>query len=53
MPPPVREAAPGVTAARLLAVQAARVETAHSTRNETGLDPDSVRDLTARSPTEP
>ncbi|KOT42619.1 alpha-L-rhamnosidase [Streptomyces caelestis] len=47
VPPPVREAAPGVTAARLLAVQAARVETAHSTRKETGLDPDSVRDLTA------
>ncbi|GGW48560.1 glycosyl hydrolase [Streptomyces griseoloalbus] len=47
VPPPVREAAHGVTGARLLAVQAARVEAAHSTRKETGLDPDSVRDLTA------
>ncbi|GHH91756.1 glycosyl hydrolase [Streptomyces capillispiralis] len=47
VPPPVHEAAPGVTRARLVAVQAARVATANSTRKETGLDPDSVRDLTA------
>ncbi|MFI6035130.1 glycosyl hydrolase [Streptomyces sp. NPDC051315] len=47
VPPPVHASAAGVTRQRLLAVQAARVETAYSTRRETGLDPTSVRDLTA------
>ncbi|KAA0935051.1 glycosyl hydrolase [Streptomyces apricus] len=47
VPEPVHAAAPGVTKRRLLAVQAARVNTAHSTRKETGLDLDSVRDLTS------
>ena len=47
VPPPVHAPATGVTRERLLAVQAARVETANSTRKETGLDPDSVHDLTA------
>ncbi|WP_030224062.1 glycosyl hydrolase [Streptomyces sp. NRRL WC-3626] len=47
VPPPVHEPAPHVTGTRLLAVQAARVDTANSTRKETGLAPDSVRDLTA------
>ncbi|MFJ8941469.1 glycosyl hydrolase [Streptomyces sp. NPDC102365] len=47
VPEPVHEAAPGVTARRLLLVQAARVNTANSTRKETGLDLDSVRDLTS------
>ncbi|MCX5257311.1 glycosyl hydrolase [Streptomyces canus] len=47
VPPPVHAAAAGVTRQQLLAVQAARVEPAHSTRKETGLDPDSVQDLTA------
>ncbi|MDH6622502.1 hypothetical protein M2271_000289 [Streptomyces sp. LBL] len=46
VPEPVREAAAGVTRRSLLAVQAARLEPAHSTRKETGLDPASVRDLT-------
>ncbi|GAA3189103.1 glycosyl hydrolase [Streptomyces virens] len=46
VPPPAHRAASGVTGERLLAVQAARVETAHSTRKETGLALDSVRDLT-------
>ncbi|WP_151484716.1 glycosyl hydrolase [Streptomyces albicerus] len=46
VPRPVHEAASGVTEQRLLLVQAARVNTAHSTRKETGLDQDSVRDLT-------
>ncbi|MCX4853176.1 glycosyl hydrolase [Streptomyces canus] len=47
VPPPVHAAAAGVTRQQLLAVQAARVEPAHSTRRETGLDADSVQDLTA------
>ncbi|WP_405560761.1 glycosyl hydrolase [Streptomyces canus] len=47
VPPPVHAAAAGVTRQQLLAVQAARVEPANSTRKETGLDPDSVQDLTA------
>lgn len=47
VPPPVHGPAAGVTGGRLLAVQAARVETAYSTRKETGLDSTSVRDLTA------
>ncbi|MFJ9134071.1 glycosyl hydrolase [Streptomyces sp. NPDC102256] len=37
----------GVTRQTLVAVQAARVDPANSTRKETGLDLDSVRDLTA------
>ncbi|GAA2450607.1 glycosyl hydrolase [Streptomyces glaucus] len=48
VPAPVHAAAPGVTGQRLLAVQAARVNTAHSTRKETGLDAGSVTDLTDR-----
>ncbi|MFI0515012.1 glycosyl hydrolase [Streptomyces sp. WSLK1-5] len=47
VPPPVRTPAAGVTRQQLLAVQAARVEPANSTRKETGLDLASVRDLTA------
>ncbi|GAB7110383.1 glycosyl hydrolase [Streptomyces phaeofaciens JCM 4814] len=47
VPPPVHAPASGVTRQRLLAVQAARTEPANSTRKETGLDPASVRDLTA------
>ncbi|MGX1274141.1 glycosyl hydrolase [Streptomyces phaeoluteigriseus] len=47
VPPPVHAPAAGVTRQRLLAVQAARVDTANSTRKETGLDPASVRDLTS------
>ncbi|MFE9680522.1 glycosyl hydrolase [Streptomyces sp. NPDC006285] len=47
VPQPVHEAASGVTKQHLLLVQAARVNTAHSTRKETGLDLDSVRDLTS------
>ncbi|MFJ6917150.1 glycosyl hydrolase [Streptomyces sp. NPDC101133] len=46
VPAPVHETASGVRTQRLLAVQAARVDPAHSTRKETGLDPDSIRDLT-------
>ncbi|MEU9284563.1 glycosyl hydrolase [Streptomyces sp. NPDC048275] len=46
VPPPVHAAASGVTRQRLLLVQAARVNTANSTRKETGLDLDSVLDLT-------
>ncbi|GGJ44345.1 glycosyl hydrolase [Streptomyces brasiliensis] len=46
VPPPLREATAGVTRQRLLAVQAARVEPANTTRKETGLDAASVRDLT-------
>lgn len=46
VPPPVHAAASGVTRQQLLVVQAARVNTANSTRKETGLDLDSVRDLT-------
>ncbi|WP_030988352.1 glycosyl hydrolase [Streptomyces sp. NRRL WC-3744] len=47
VPPPVHAAAAGVTRRSLLAVQAARINPAHSTRKETGLDLDSVRDLTS------
>ncbi|WP_320780695.1 glycosyl hydrolase [Streptomyces sp. CRN 30] len=47
VPAPVHEAASGVTKQTLLAVQAARVNTANSTRKETGLDLASVQDLTA------
>ncbi|WP_020127138.1 glycosyl hydrolase [Streptomyces sp. 303MFCol5.2] len=47
VPPPVHAPAAGVTRQRLLAVQAARVEPAYSTRKETGLDLSSVRDLTS------
>ncbi|GAA4823684.1 glycosyl hydrolase [Streptomyces ziwulingensis] len=47
VPPPVHAPASGVTEQTLLAVQAARVNTANSTRKETGLDLDSVQDLTA------
>ncbi|MEU5597561.1 glycosyl hydrolase [Streptomyces sp. NPDC020298] len=46
VPPPARAAAAGVTKQRLLAVQAARVEPANSTRKETGLDPTTLIDLT-------
>lgn len=46
VPAPVHAAASGVTRQQLLLVQAARVNTANSTRKETGLDLDSVRDLT-------
>ncbi|GAA3803147.1 glycosyl hydrolase [Streptomyces phyllanthi] len=48
VPPPVHEAAPGVRRQHLLAVQAARVDPAHSTRRETGLDLATVEDLTRR-----
>ncbi|WP_316782153.1 glycosyl hydrolase [Streptomyces sasae] len=48
VPPPVRAAASGVTVQTLLAVQAARVNTANSTGKATGLDADSVTDLTAQ-----
>ncbi|MGW3098431.1 glycosyl hydrolase [Streptomyces sp. NPDC001102] len=47
VPPPVHAPASGVTRQRLLAVQAARVAPANSTRKETGLDPSTVVDLTA------
>ncbi|WSP86621.1 glycosyl hydrolase [Streptomyces sp. NBC_01235] len=47
VPPPVHAPAAGVTRRRLLAVQAARVDPAHSTRKETGLDLSSVHDLTS------
>ncbi|MFS8204030.1 glycosyl hydrolase [Streptomyces sp. CWNU-52B] len=47
VPEPVHEPASGVTERQLLLVQAARVNTANSTRKETGLDLDSVRDLTS------
>lgn len=47
VPPPVHAPAAGVTRQRLLAVQAALVDPAHSTRKETGLDLSSVRDLTS------
>ncbi|MCH5671192.1 glycosyl hydrolase [Streptomyces gilvus] len=46
VPPPAHAPASGVSNQRLLAVQAARVEAANSTRKETGLDLASVRDLT-------
>ncbi|MEV4172920.1 glycosyl hydrolase [Nonomuraea sp. NPDC049709] len=42
VPPP---AVPGRPERTLLLVQAARIEPAHSTRDETGLDPASVRDV--------
>lgn len=45
VPAPVHTAAPGVTRQDLLLVHAARVNTANSTRKETGLDLDSVTDL--------
>ncbi|MFE2067589.1 glycosyl hydrolase [Streptomyces sp. NPDC059467] len=48
VPPPVRAAASGVTVQTLLAVQAARVNTANSSGKATGLDADSVTDLSAR-----
>jgi hypothetical protein len=47
VPEPVRAAASGAVRRTLLAVQAARVEPAHATRKETGLDLASVQDLTA------
>ncbi|MFD7712575.1 glycosyl hydrolase [Streptomyces sp. NPDC059786] len=47
VPAPIAEAEAGVTRQDLLAVQAARVNTANSTRKETGLDQASVLDLTA------
>ncbi|MFE0521843.1 glycosyl hydrolase [Streptomyces sp. NPDC058954] len=47
VPPPAHAPASGVTRQRLLAVQAARVAPANSTRKETGLDLSTVRDLTA------
>jgi hypothetical protein len=47
VPQPVHAPAAGVTRQQLLAVQAARVEPADSTRKETGLDPASLLDLTA------
>ncbi|MPY35491.1 alpha-L-rhamnosidase [Streptomyces adustus] len=47
VPASVRAAESGVARQRLVAVQAARVNTTNSTRKETGLDLDSVRDLTA------
>lgn len=46
VPEPVREVADGITRRSLLAVQAARVNAAYATRKETGLDLDSVQDLT-------
>ncbi|MET7597129.1 glycosyl hydrolase [Streptomyces sp. NPDC005481] len=46
VPAPVYAAEAGVTKQELLLVQAARVDTANSTRKETGLAQDSVRDLT-------
>lgn len=45
VPAPVHTAAPGVTRQDLLLVHAARLNTANSTRKETGLDLDSVTDL--------
>ncbi|MFF9607192.1 glycosyl hydrolase [Streptomyces sp. NPDC014684] len=45
VPASVRAAASGVGEQMLLGVQAARVNTAHSTRKETGLDAASVTDL--------
>ncbi|MFG2460274.1 glycosyl hydrolase [Streptomyces sp. NPDC048523] len=47
VPPPVHAPAAGVSRQQLLAVHAARVEPANSTRKETGLDPTSVQDVTA------
>jgi hypothetical protein len=48
VPASVYAPAPGVTAQKLLAVQAARVNTAYSSGKATGLDADSVTDLTDR-----
>ena len=48
VPAPVHAPDPAVTGQRLLAVQAARVAPANSTRKETGLDAGSVTDLTGR-----
>ncbi|MER5383161.1 glycosyl hydrolase [Streptomyces sp. NPDC002688] len=45
VPAAVHEPESGVTRQTLVGVQAARVDTANSTRKETGLDLDSVRDL--------
>lgn len=47
VPAAVHAAAPTVTVQQLLAVQAARVDTAYSSGKATGLDADSVTDLTA------
>jgi hypothetical protein len=47
VPAPVHAPAAGVTRQTLLAVQAARVDPANSTRKETGLDLATVQDLTA------
>ncbi|TDD04058.1 alpha-L-rhamnosidase [Nonomuraea deserti] len=44
-PPPAVPPAEGVTERKLLLVQAARIEPAHSTGDETGLDPASVREV--------
>ncbi|MFE2417119.1 glycosyl hydrolase [Streptomyces hokutonensis] len=48
VPASVRPAASGVTVQKLFAVQAARVNTAYSSGKATGLDADSVTDLTDR-----
>ncbi|MGW1623177.1 glycosyl hydrolase [Streptomyces sp. NPDC002172] len=48
VPASVYPAASGVTVQRLFAIQAARVNTAYSSGKATGLDADSVTDLTAR-----
>ncbi|MEO3884400.1 glycosyl hydrolase [Nonomuraea sp. B5E05] len=44
-PPPAVPPGEGVTERKLLLVQAARIEPAHSTGDETGLDPASVREV--------
>ncbi|WP_372504248.1 glycosyl hydrolase [Streptomyces spinosisporus] len=48
VPAPVYAPASGVTVQKLFAVQAARVDTAYSSGKATGLDVDSVTDLTNR-----
>ncbi|OIJ65200.1 glycosyl hydrolase [Streptomyces mangrovisoli] len=48
VPAPVYAAASGVTVQKLFAVQAARVNTAYSSGKATGLDVDSVTDLTGQ-----
>lgn len=48
VPAPLIAAASGVTRQQLVLVQAARVDTANSTRKETGLSFSSVRDLTGQ-----
>jgi alpha-L-rhamnosidase len=48
VPAPAVAAAPGVTVQKLILVQAVRVDTANSTRKETGLDAASVQDLTGQ-----